>query len=317
MSHGQKLVILMLGGGRRVSMAEQLKESGRRLGCDIHIIGYELQTEVPLAAVGHIERGLPWTNPNAIDDVVRVAREWKVDIILPFANGAVSLASRCKPHLNGVFIPVCDPETAHILFDKIAAAKAFKEANMPIPRTYSILNAELPAIAKPRHGSASRGIKVFHNMDDLMHLDNIKDYLIQAYIPEFDEYTVDCYVSRSGEILCMVPRIRLEIMGGEVTRTRTCREPEIEEMTRRVLEALHLRGPVTVQFMHDLQNDRRLLLEVNPRLGGGVICSIKAGAPIADYIIREALDVEVSPCYDWCDNTLMTRYWKEVIFYDH
>ena len=36
----QRITILMLGGGRRVSMAELLKESGKRLGAEVQVVGY-------------------------------------------------------------------------------------------------------------------------------------------------------------------------------------------------------------------------------------------------------------------------------------
>lgn len=111
-----------------------------------------------------------------------------------------------------------------------------------------------------------------------------------------------------------VPRIRLEVMGGEVTRTRTMREERLIEMSKKVLKKFNFRGPVTLQFLEDMNNDRFLLMEINPRLGGGVICSIYAGAPITDYIIRESLGMEINPTDDWVDGTLMARYQKEVIF---
>ena len=57
-------------------------------------------------------------------------------------------------------------------------------------------------------------------------------------------------------------------------------------------------------------------MEVNPRLGGGVICSIYAGATIPDYILQEALGIPVRPCEDWVDRCLMARYQKETIFYN-
>lgn len=311
-----KITVLMLGGARRVSMAELLKRSGERRGCDVQIISYELLEQVPIALMGRVIVGLRWSDPKVVADIVRLAKENQVDIILPFVDGAIEIASLCRQYLPDVFIPVTDFETAKVMFDKVEAAKAFLEAGLPIAQTYSVLNAEMPAIAKPRHGSASRGIKVFHNIDDLMHLDNLGDYIVEEYIENREEYTVDCYVSRTGEILTVVPRCRLEVMGGEVTRTITCRNSTLDRMSRQVIEKFALRGPVTLQYLHDLDKDRFLLMEVNPRLGGGVICSIYAGAPITDYIIDEARGATVHPCDDWAYNTLMARYQKEAIFYE-
>ncbi len=312
-----KIKVLMLGGARRVSMAEQLSDSGRRLGCKVEIISYELLSQVPIASVAKVVVGLKWSDPDVVNDIVALARKESIDIILPFVDGAIEIAARCRQFLPDVFIPVSDPEISESMFDKVIAAKSFREANLPIPTTYNVLTAQLPAIAKPRRGSASRGIKVFYNMEELMHLDNLSDYILQEYIEHHDEYTVDCYVSTEGEILCAVPRRRIEVMGGEVTRTCTCRLPQLIDLSHDVIRAFKLRGPVTVQFLHDLNSDRYLLMEVNPRLGGGVICSICAGAPITDYIIAESLGKKLSPCNDWKENTLMTRYWKEVVFFDN
>ena len=311
-----KIVILMLGGARRVSLAELLAKSASRLGYDVEFVSYELMAQVPIAVVGKVVVGLKWTDSAVVDDIVRVATEYGAGIILPFVDGAIEIASKVRERMPDVFVPVSDFEISRIMFDKVEAAKAFREAGIPIPKTYSVLNAEMPAIAKPRHGSASRGIKIFKDIDDLMHLPALDDYLVQEYIDNREEYTVDCYVSREGELLVTVPRLRIEVMGGEVTRTETYRIPEIEEMSRRVIEAFNLRGPVTLQFLRDLDKNRYLLMEVNPRLGGGVVCSIYAGAPICDYILCESLGVPVKACDDWSDHTLMARYQKEAIFYD-
>lgn len=313
---GKPIKVLMLGGARRVSMAEQLKKSGERLGHEVEVLSYELIKQVPIAAVGEVIVGPKWSDPDVVADICRVCRDKEVDIILPFVDGAIEIASKCAAEMPDLFVPVSPFDVAATMFDKVNAAKAFKEAGIPIARTYTVLTAEIPAIAKPRKGSASRGIKVFHNMEDLMHLENINDYIVEEYIEDREEYTVDCYVSQAGEVLCTVPRQRLEVMGGEVTRTRTENIPELIKMSREVLASFALRGPVTLQFLKDLKRDRYLLMEVNPRLGGGVICSIRAGAPISDYILQESLGVPVAPCDDWTNHTLMARYWKEVIFYD-
>lgn len=311
----QKLTILMLGGARRVSMAELLKRSGSRIGYDVEIVSYELIEQVPIAIVAKVVEGLKWSDPKVVDDIERVCKENDVNIILPFVDGAIEIAALCKERMKNVFVPVGSFDTSRKMFDKVEAARLFKEAGIPIPKTYTVLNAEMPAIAKPRHGSASRGIKIFNNIEDLMHLENLSDYIVQEFIPKNNEYTVDCYVSQSGEILVTVPRQRLEVMGGEVTRTVTCRIPELIDMSREVINAFELRGPVTLQFLHDLEKNRFLLMEVNPRMGGGCICSIYAGAPITDYVLNEALGVPLNPCTDWASEVLMARYQKETIFF--
>ena len=309
--------ILMLGGARRVSMAELLKESGKKLGYDVEIVAYELDRKVPISLVGKVVKGLRWSDPNVIDDIARVVKEHNINIILPFVNGSIEIASLCRDRIPGVFVPVGDFELCSALFDKVEAAKMFKNAGLHIPRTYNVLNAEMPAIAKPRRGGSSRGIQIFNNIDDLMHLENLDDYLVQEYIRNAREYTVDCYVSQKGEILVTVPRERLEIMGGEVTRTQTRHIDELITMSRNIIEKFKFTGSVTIQFLYDPARDRFLLMEINPRLGGGVICSIYAGAPIPDYIISEALGLPVTPCDDWEDNLLMARYQKEAIFHDN
>lgn len=310
----KKITIMMLGGGRRVSVAESLIAAGARLGFEVRVIGYELEEQVPLALVGKIVKGMKWSEEGVIHDVVRVATQEEADIILPFVGGGVIVAARCKAMLPHVFIPVTAADTALTMFDKQLAAKAFKEAGLPIPKTYSVINAEVPAIAKPRYGYLSRGVKIFYSLDNLMHLENLSDYLIQEYIENCREYTVDCYINQQGEILVMVPRKRLEVMGGESTRTVTVREPRLQELGRRVIEAFSLRGPVTLQFLYDPKKGRFLLMEVNPRLGGGVNCSVYAGAPIMDYIIKESMGEALAPCDDWREGTLAARYMKEAIF---
>lgn len=312
----KKINIMMLGGARRVSMAELFKRSGERIGREVNIVSYELMEQVPIALVAKVVVGLRWSDPNVVADIVRVAGEYEIDIILPFVDGAIEIASKVKQLLPGVFIPVGDFETNRTMFDKVSAAKAFEQAGIPIPRTYTAINAKMPAIAKPRKGSASRGIKIFHTLDELMQLENLSDYLVQEYIENREEFTVDCYVSQAGDILTVVPRVRLEVMGGEVTRTITCRNATLDRLSREVIAKFRLRGPVTLQFLHDIDRNRYMLMEVNPRLGGGVVCSIYAGAPITDYIIDESRAISLQPCDDWAYNTLMARYQKEAIFYE-
>lgn len=309
--------VLMLGGAKRVSLAEQLIRAGKELGVEVGIFSHELDSSEPIASVGTVITGSRYNAPSIDSEIDEVIRKFNIDILLPFIDPGVELASRCKERNPDVFIPVSREELAHAMFDKRIASEWFEKAGIPIPSTYTPDNLHFPAIFKPRTGSASKGIVVVYNNDDLRHVTRTADeYIIQEYIANRDEYTVDCYVGTvDGEVKCAVPRIRIATAGGEVTRTETRKNAEIMALAEKVLTALDFRGAVTLQFIHDKDRDRILLMEVNPRLGGGVICSILAGADIPKMILLESEGYNVPVCRDWRDGALMTRYFKEVMFF--
>ena len=202
---------------------------------------------------------------------------------------------------------------------------SLRSAGAPQRMMLNVRRNSMDVIVTDGNGLRFANTVSFREIDDAVYYvlaltdylqDNISEYLLQEYLVDKKEYTVDCYVSQEGEILVSVPRERLEVMGGEVTRTVTTRIPELEKMSRDIIRSFNLFGPVTLQFLYDMRSSRYLLMEINPRLGGGVICSVYAGAPIPDYILREALGAAVEPCEDWANNCLMARYQKETIFYN-
>lgn len=313
----RRLNVLMLGGAKRVSLAEQLIRAGKELGVEVKILSHELADTEPIASVGEIIIGSKYSGKDIDDEIDHVIKSHSIDIVLPFIDPGVEVASRCKERNPDVFAPVSSEELAHAMFDKAIAAQWFERAEIPIPRTYTATDIQYPAILKPRTGSASKGIVVVNNADELGRAPlALDEYLIQEYIADRDEYTIDCYVgTQDSEVKCAVPRIRLATAGGEVVRTETRRIPALMSMAENVLTTLGFCGAVTLQFIHDKRNGRFLLMEVNPRLGGGVICSILAGADIAKMIIEECEGYNANPCRTWRDGALMTRYFKEVMFF--
>ncbi len=313
----RRLNVLMLGGAKRVSLAEQLIRAGKELGVEVKILSHELADTEPIASVGEIIIGSKYSGKDIDDEIDHVIKSHSIDIVLPFIDPGVEVASRCKERNPDVFAPVSSEELAHAMFDKAIAAQWFERAEIPIPRTYTATDIQYPAILKPRTGSASKGIVVVNNADELGRAPlALDEYLIQEYIADRDEYTIDCYVgTQDSEVKCAVPRIRLATASGEVVRTETRRIPALMSMAENVLTTLGFCGAVTLQFIHDKRNGRFLLMEVNPRLGGGVICSILAGADIAKMIIEECEGYNANPCRTWRDGALMTRYFKEVMFF--
>ncbi|MDE6555642.1 MAG: ATP-grasp domain-containing protein, partial [Duncaniella sp.] len=281
----------------------------------IKIFSYELHTNVPIASVGTVVLGRRWDADDLLDHLHNVVTANSIDILLPFVDGAVAAAGSYEANFSDVWAPVVDPGLAETMFDKTAAAIAFKNAHLPIPATYTWGRPEFPLIAKPRHGSASKGIFIIDTIAELRRVLKEKDsFLIQRYYPRREEFTVDCYISRRGKILCVSPRRRLEVLGGEVVRTITVDSPELIALSTEIINALKLKGAVTIQFLRDQETDQLLLMEINPRLGGGVVCSIHAGGDIPSLIIREAVGMPLEPIERVRPYIEITRYFEEVAF---
>ncbi len=307
----------MLGGAKRVSMARELIRAGGELGVQVLIYSHELSACEPISSVGRVIIGGKYSSATIGAELDTIIAENNIDILLPFIDPAISVAKGCAERNDGLFVPVSDGVMIDTLFDKVLSAACFQRSELSIPKTYSADSCDFPAILKPRKGSASKGIMVVNSSDELAAVADKDNYLIQEYIAHNREYTIDCYITQSGEITAAVPRVRIATAGGEVMRSQTVRNAELIAESKRVINSLGLLGAVTLQFIENLVDGTFKLMEINPRLGGGVICSIAAGADIAKMIIAEALGAEINNDNEnWRDKTLMTRYLQEVIFHN-
>lgn len=307
---------LFLGGAKRVAMARMLRKACAEHGFDCHITGYELTRRSALAVEGDIVEGLKWSSEEIYADLDRICIERDINIVLPFVDGAVGVAAEFAAHRSstGVFSPVSDYTLVETMFDKCAAADLFESLGLPIPRTYRGEGFTSKLIAKPRRGSASKGILSIDDAEQIKDIDT-DAYLIQERFDHREEITVDCYAGvHSGRIFAVSPRQRIEVSGGEAVRTVTIDDNEVTALAHRVLEATGLRGAVTIQFLRDLDNGRLMVMEINPRLGGGAVASVHAGVNLPGLIIDDALHRQLTPQTP-LPGVETVRYLEDVVFY--
>ncbi len=312
----QVVNILFLGGAKRVAMGRLFIEAGRKLGLEVVLFSYELSAEVPVSEVARVIVGRRWCDPDLMEDLHDVVEENRIDIIIPFVDPAVEVAARFCTSSADIWTPFTDPSRAELMYNKIKADELFSEIGVPAPANAAKVKVKGEIIAKPQFGSASRGIKVLEHdeYDAMCARGETRGFIFQEYIADREEFTVDCYVAGKGNVVCTVPRRRLEVAGGEVVSTVTIKDPEIERMCCKVLKGLGLKGPVTIQFLRDRTDGRLMIMEVNPRLGGGAVCAVYAGADIPMFILKDWMSGEVGECNDWNAGVKVCRYFEDVVF---
>jgi carbamoyl-phosphate synthase large subunit len=214
------------------------------------------------------------------------------------------------------FVP--DPDIARATFDKYEAHRLLTRLGLPSPPT--VLPGEpvetYPVMVKPRRGSGARSI---HKADDARAADFFVDYvreptMVQKFM-DGPELSIDCLSDLGGRCLNAIPRTMLESRGGESIKGSVIADPELIDLGRRVVEALHVRGPCTVQVFRD--KDIGLgITDVNTRFGGAFPAPMYAALPGRTYpelIVRMAGGEQIPPHVgEFKSGVTFTRYYWQL-----
>lgn len=313
-AHSSRVIsILFLGGAKRVSLAKRFISAAQTLGVEVKFFSYELSKEVPISLVAEVIVGLRWSDKEILAHLTEVVKRNHIDIILPSVDPAITLAASLA-RSSDVFSPVSDPAICDLFYDKMQAQRWLGDHDFPVP----LLAASAPLIAKPRFGSASKGIIIIKDNQEIKHYQDIfnnDQYVVQEFI-DGEEYTIDSYVALSGKILAVVPRKRIEVTAGEVTKALTIRDPAIIALATSIIVAARLKGPLNLQMIKTLSG-ALYIIEVNPRFGGGVITSIEAGADMPAMVLRDFLGLSNPPVDNWKDHLFMMRMYQELFIHSY
>jgi carbamoyl-phosphate synthase large subunit len=298
----------MLGAGKRASMAEQFKVAALNLGYQCQLFSYESEREVPIAQFAEVIVGKKFADVDSLADIRQTISEKKIDIVIPFHDSAVAIASQLG---DKVFVPVSSSKAVEIFSDKKETGRYLRTNSIPTPK----LALSAPAIAKPIHGSSSQGLVRLLSDEQLSKFrasNEANQYEIQE-LCSGPELSVDGYVALNGSFRKFAPRLRLETLNGEATKSRTVRDDDVELICNDLCTKANLKGAITVQFIWNEVNKSYLVMEVNLRFGGGVLTTILAGIPWPEILLRDYLGMEQQQ-YDYDHDFLMVRSFREFGF---
>ena len=195
--------------------------------------------------------------------------EKKIDIVIPSFDETLVEWEKRKDYFAKLKINIIISElhTINKFQDKWETYKFFEEIGVKTPKTS--LEAIFPII-KPRLGRGGKGI--FEN--DFNKLINMTDMISQEKIVG-EEYTVDCLFDLNGKPIYIVPRIRIYIRDGKSTKGQVVRNEKINELIIKISKNIRFLGPINFQLFK-INNGELVMIEVNPRIAGGMALGIAA-----------------------------------------
>ena len=310
--------VLILSAGRRVELVSAFANELKHALPNAQLLAADANPAMaPACHKAQQALQLPRvTDPSYSDRLLELCQCYGIGLVIPTIDTELLTLARQRRRFaaEGVHLVVSDAELVANCRDKLKLAEYLRALGWRVPEIYPRDNLRFPCFAKPYDGSNSVGARALKNAAELSEATrNDPKLLFMEFIDKpYQEYTVDAYYDRSGQLLCSVPRQRLEVRGGEISKGITRKGVLYEHLKEKLKSIDGAVGCLTIQLF--AQDDRCVLIEINPRFGGGYPLSYSAGANYPGWLIAEYLQGQRLTTFDsWEADLLMLRYDQQVL----
>ena len=314
--------ILITSAGRRVSLLRHFKEVIQEFKLDSKI--YITDLHPALAPTYYFADGVLNISPTKSDsfviELLNECLEKGIKLIIPTSDLELEkLSSQIELFKeNGITILISNFNLIMQCRNKRLTDNLFEQIGINVIPKQDKAKLEFPVFVKPFDGSLSKGIALYHTANEIPPGKFAEENLIWMpyFSPdEFQEYTVDCYYDKTGALKCLVPRLRIEVRGGEISKGKTVGGKLYSQLISAMKKVKGARGCITLQIFASKKDLMIFGIEINPRFGGGFPLSYHAGANFPLYILKEYLMDESIDFFDgWKIDKYMVRYDQEIIF---
>ena len=307
--------ILILSAGRRVELVQSFQKAAKRLNIESNVVAGDCSETAPAIYFADRKAILPRINEdNYVDEIINVCKREGIRLVIPTIDTDLLLLSEERERIeseSGAVVLISSTEVISICRDKINTQKFLEENGFKIPKMYSEEELdsgelEFPLFIKPKSGSSSINTFKVNNIEELATYKSlIKEPIVQDFM-EGKEFTVDVFLDFDGNLITVVPRLRMATRSGEISKGKIVKDREIIEDIKRLVEVLKPIGHITVQLMKT--NKGISYIEINPRFGGGAPMSIQSGADSCENLYRLLMGENLEYNENYRDNIMFFRF---------
>lgn len=242
-----------------------------------------------------------------IDYLNNLIIEKQIDCIFPTHDTVAKFLAYNRNKIKAKIV-AADYETSRICRNKLETYQLFSNFSFA-PKIFEKI-ISYPVFIKPREGQGSVGAKIINSKEDVPNVD-LEQYVICEYLPG-EEYTVDCFTDKNGELVSILPRSRKRVMAGvSVAGQNEKLTPDIVEIAKVLNNRLSFLGLWWFQIKRDVSGNWKLL-EISTRCAGTMALSRALGVnlPLLSVYATMGFDVsiELNKYNVQMDSTLIRRY---------
>jgi carbamoyl-phosphate synthase large subunit len=258
-----------------------------------------------------------------VSKIIEICTANNIKIVIPTIDiELIMLAENIATLKEKGIIPIISSiDVISMCRDKRKTHEYFDSIGFPRAMDIDPENPHFPIFVKPFDGSSSIGVNTIENKSQLSDsLINNRQMMFLEYLSPklYVEFTIDLYFDKNHYLKCAVPRERIEIRTGEVSKGVTRKTDLYKLVCSKFSYCPGFIGCITLQVFKNRLSDEIFGIEINPRFGGGYPLSYLAKANFPEMIIKEYLFNEEIPFFDnWVENLLMLRFDDEILVYDY
>ncbi len=333
--------VLIIGSGPIIiGQACEFDYSGTQACKALRSAGYEvvlvnsnpatIMTDPSMADHTYIE-------PLTVERITAVIEKERPDALLPNLGGQTALNLASKLHEEGI-LKQYDVEVIGVDLDAIARGEdriIFKETmnNIGVPMarsepTYTVEEAEkvaeelgYPVVLRPAYTMGGTGGGIVYNVEELREVvarglaaSLINQVLVEECVLGWEELELEVVRDKDGNKITVCFIENVDPMGVH-TGDSFCVAPmltvpqsvqdRLQDYAYRILDAIGVTGGTNVQFAHNREDDRIIVIEINPRTSRSSALASKAtGFPIASVSTTLATDVTLDELPYWRKGSL-------------
>ncbi|HBL53479.1 MAG TPA: carbamoyl-phosphate synthase large subunit, partial [Syntrophaceae bacterium] len=305
----------------------------RKLGYKIVLVNSNpatIMTDPGMADVTYIE-------PLNVQALTEIIENEKPDAILPNLGGQTGLNLTSELYKLGVLqkhnVKVIGVQVDAIERgeDRIAFKEAMKKLNIDMPKSEPAVTVEeaekiaawlgYPVVVRPAYTMGGTGGGIVYNLEELRLIASrgisaslIGQILIEESVIGWEELELEVVRDANNNMITVCFIENVDPMGVH-TGDSYCTAPMLtisETLQKRlqkysydIVEAIQVIGGTNVQFAHDPQTDRVVVIEINPRTSRSSALASKAtGFPIALISSTLASGITMEEIPYWRDGSL-------------
>ena len=213
--------------------------------------------------------------------------ENNIDVFIPVHSDYIGIILQHKDKFGNTLNYLGRYEDYVQLHEKDRLMSIARQLNVTIPIEYkSFADAQYPFVLKPNNLSSAKGVKYIWNDKDKEGIRNINESMIcQQYIQgQGCGYEVYC---ENGKIITEYGHLRLAewpITGGSSVLRSGYTHPDMRVIAEKILAHIPWTGFAMFEFKLT-ENNRLVLIEVNPRIWGSINQALQNNIPLFQSIL--------------------------------